>query len=129
MNKECEDLINEITASICKEENVFNALDNLFNALDNLKYIVDSVRRKTINERFTKVYLINGNPSETRKEITDKYKFRCTWEGTPGTCGIITVYVPKDKCTKALLNEFKEYDKQLGASCNNDPCRTYTTID
>lgn len=122
MNKVCEDLINEITASICKEENVFNALDNL-------EYIVDSVRHKIINERFTKVYLINGSPNNVRQEITSKYNFRCSWKGTPGTCGIITVYVPKDKCTKALLNDFKKYDKQLGASGSNDPCRTYPTID
>ena len=122
MNKECKDLINEITATICKEENVFNALDNL-------EYIVDSVRHKIINERFTKVYLINGSPNDVRQEITNKYNFRCSWEGTPGTCGIITVYVPKDKCTKALLNDFKKYDKQLGANCSNDLCRTYPTID
>ena len=122
MNKECEDLINEITASICKEDNVFNALDNL-------EYIVDSVRRKIIDERFTKVYLINGSPSDTRQEITSKYNFRCSWEGTSGTCGIITVYVPKDKCTKALLNNFRKYDSKLGALGTNDPCRTYPTID
>lgn len=122
MNKECEDLIDEITASICKEDNVFNALDNL-------EYIVDSVRRKIIDERFTKVYLINGSPSETRQKITSKYNFRCGWEGTSGTCGIITVYVPKDKCTKALLDDFRKYDSKLGALGTNDPCRTYPTID
>lgn len=122
MNKKCKDLINEITATICKKDNVFNALDNL-------EYIIDTVKHNVINERFTKVYLINGNPSETRQEINSKYNFRCSWEGIPGSCGRITVYVPKDKCTKALLNDFKKYDKQLGANCSNDPCRTYPTID
>lgn len=122
MNNECKDLINEITATICKENDVFNALDNL-------ECIVDSVRRKVIDEKFTKVYLINGIPTETRQAITKKYNFRCSWEGTSGTCGTITVYVPKDKCTKALLNAFMEYDPKLGAHGINDPCRTYPTID
>lgn len=122
MNNECKDLINEITATICKEDNVFNALDNL-------EYIIDSVKRNVISEKFTKVYLINGSPSETRQEITNKYNFRCSWEGTPETCGVITVYVPKDKCTKALLDAFREYDPKLGAHGIYDPCRTYPTID
>lgn len=122
MDKECKDLINEITESICKKDNVFNALDNL-------EYIVDSVRRKVIDEKFTKVYLVNGSPQETRQKITSKYNFRCSWEGTYGTCGTITVYVPKDKCTKALLDDFRKYDDKLGAFAINDPCRTYPTID
>lgn len=122
MDKECKDLINEITESICKKDNVFNALDNL-------EYIVDSVRRKVIDEKFTKVYLVNGSPQETRQKITNKYNFRCSWEGTYGTCGTITVYVPKDKCTKALLDDFRKYDDKLGAFAINDPCRTYPTID
>lgn len=122
MDKECKDLINEITESICKKDNVFNALDDL-------EYIVDSVRHKVIDEKFTKVYLVNGTPSETRQKITRKYNFRCSWEGTAGTCGTITVYVPKDKCTKALLDDFRKYDKQLGARWTNDPCRIYPTID
>lgn len=122
MNKECEELINEVTATICKKDNVFNALDNL-------EYIIDTVKRNVISEKFTKVYLINGSPNNVRQEITSKYNFRCSWEGTSETCGIITVYVPKDKCTKVLLDNFKKYDKQLGAFGFNDPCRIYPTID
>lgn len=122
MNKECEELINEVTATICKK-------DNIFNALDNLEYIFDSVKCNVISEKFTKVYLITGDPNDVRREISNKYGFRCSWEGTPETCGIITVYVPKDKCTKALLDDFKKYDKQLGALDFNAPCKTYPTID
>jgi len=122
MNKECEELINEVTATICTK-------DNIFNALDNLEYIIDTVKHNVISEKFTKVYLINGNPNDVRREISAKYGFRCSWEGSPETCGIITVYVPKDKCTKALLDSFKKYDKLLGALGTSDPCRTYPTID
>jgi hypothetical protein len=93
------------------------------------KTLMNDVVRRTINVAFTKVYLINGEPNTTRRKITDKYGFYSTWEGTSGNCGIITVFVPKERCTRALLNALKEYDPLLGALGMNDEPRTYPTID
>ena len=103
--------------------------EDVLHACDIFESIMTDAIRGAINTAYTKVFIINSNPSETRREITDKYKFKCIWEGTPGSCGRITVYVPKDKCTKALLDDFRKYDPKLGAVWDNDPCMTYPTVD
>ena len=121
-NDECKDLIEQIS-------NVLLSKKDVYNACENFKWLAQDIISSTINTAFTKVYLINGEPEKTREEITNKYKYNTKWEGESGTCGIITIYVPKDKCTKALLDDFRKYDPKLGALGINDPCRTYPTID
>jgi len=118
----CEQLVEECA-------NVLLAKKDVFHACEVFKTLMNDVVRRTINVAFTKVYLINGEPNTTRRKITDKYGFYSTWEGTSGNCGIITVFVPKERCTRALLNALKEYDPLLGALGINDEPRTYPTID
>lgn len=118
---ECDSIMFEICDLLCSKDDVFTAVHDF-------EYIASKIKEAALSKKFVLVELVNGDPQETRNEIEKKYKFHTTWRGTRCSCGTITVYVPKEKCTKCLLSEFKKYDKLLGAPFEGK-CREYKTID
>lgn len=121
MTNECDILHEELVKCLSEKDDVYESVQNF-------ELMVSSVANAALNKRYVKVELINGNQKFVRNKIEEKYKFHTEWHGTPGFCGIITVFVPKEKCTKKLLCEFKAYDKLLGASYGEEP-REYETVD
>lgn len=59
-NDECKDLIEQIS-------NVLLSKKDVYNACENFKWLAQDIISNTINTAFTKVYLINGEPDETRR--------------------------------------------------------------
>lgn len=121
MTNECDILHDEIVKCLTGKGDVYEAVER-FN------HMFSTIADSALSQRYVRVELINGTQRFVRNKIEEKYGFHTEWHGTPGFCGIITVFVPKEKCTKALLNEFKRYDKLLGASYGDEP-RKYETID
>lgn len=119
------------TNKVERREEIINILCNQSNVLKSvrdLEYEISCIIDEAIKRVYTRVYLINGDQAKVSRDIESKYGFQTEWRGEKGYCGIITVYVPKEKCTKALLNDFKQYDAYLG-SIYGDKCREYPTVD
>ena len=101
---------------------------DVYGAVKELESIAHFAGNKAIEECYVKVYLINDNPSNVRREIEKEFNYHTEWEGQSHQCGTITVYVPKKECTNLLLEKFKKYDVLLGATWSNDMPKQYPVV-
>lgn len=87
---------------------------------------------EVIAEKYVKIKLVTNEGNISHK-LEQRYGWHAEWHGRYGYTGENTLYVPKDKCTKALLAELKEYDEYLGnpypKNYGIDWFKRYPTID
>ena len=123
MNEECNLLVEELTELLLSKNDVYQATKDL-------EWVISDATAKAIDKTYVKVELVNGSPTQVRRDIEKNYGYHTTWTGyNDHCCGTITVYVPKNECTKKLLKCFKVYDALLGATFEGADPREYPTVD
>lgn len=113
------------------KQEISSSSDSLMEA-ERILFQVRAAAEEVIAEKYVKIKLITSEGNISHK-LKCRYGWHAKWHGQYGYTGENTLYVPKDKCTKALLAELKEYDKYLGSpypeNYGIDWSARYPTID
>lgn len=113
------------------KQEILSSNDYLAEA-EKILFQVRTAVEEVIDEKYVRIKLITSKGNISRK-LERRYGWHAEWHGQYGYTGENTLYVPKDKCTKALLAELKEYDEYLGSpypeNYGFDCSAKYPTID
>ena len=89
------------------KQEISSSDDSLAEA-ERILFQVRIAEEEAIAEKYVKIKLITSEGNISHK-LKWRYGWHAEWHGQYGYTGENTLYVPKDKCTKALLAELENY--------------------